>query len=136
MLNTTNYLAFWGDIQGPKEVERHYLWISVNEFYARLTKANVSDWTYNDVILCHGHSEDHKLGKNPSDYDVDLLKLAQKFHKNHTLFTVALSAAAQHMIHAALSLYTEKAETVENIKARNDTLSAVVAIDIAERPYK
>lgn len=76
-----------------------------------------------------------KLGKNPSDYDVDLLKLAQNFHKNHTLFAVALSAAAQHMIHAAPSLYTENAETVVNIKARNDTLSAVVAIDMAERPY-
>lgn len=57
MLNTTNYLAFWGDIQGLKELERHYLWISVNEFYARLTKANVSDWTDNDAILCHGLSE-------------------------------------------------------------------------------
>ena len=71
---------------------------------------------------------------------------------------LALSAAAQHMIHAALNVYTyseksrtswglsyrwegwkavlKEAETVKNVKARNDALSAVVAMDAAERLHK
>ena len=69
--NTTLYLsALRSDGENVKRAEEHRLWISLNEFSARLTKANISDWTHNATFLCDD------LLENPE-------------------FAVALSAAAQ-----------------------------------------
>lgn len=73
------------------------------------------------------------------------------------MFAGALSAAAQHIIHAGLNLYTfcktrrtytgleyrwedwmavfKESKTIEKIKARKDALAAVAAMDMAERLY-
>lgn len=91
-------------------------------------------------------------------FDILLLELAQKLRRSPILFAVALSAAAQYMIPAASNVYAhcEKSRTcfgqtyrwedwkavfkqagsVENVKARNDALSAAVAMDTAERLFK
>ena len=127
----------------------------MNEFTARLTKANICDWTHKAATLCNSLLEDHKLGENPEKFNVVLSRITQTIRKDPTLFALALSAASQHMIHAALDLYTfcersrtcfgrtyrwedwkavfQEAETIENAQARKDALSAVVSMNTAER---
>lgn len=133
------------------------MWISLNEFDARLTEVNVCYEVYNAADLCNSLLKDHKLGKDPIESDVLLSKMAKKLRENPTLFAVASAAAAQHIILAALKFYTfckkhrtftgleyrsedwkavvKEAKTIVNIKARNDALAAVVAVDKAEQLY-
>ena len=122
-----------------RRAEEHPQWISINEFTARLTKADLCDWTHNAIFLFDDLLDKHKLRENP------------------VLFSVTLSAAAQHMVHAAFNVLSfckyhgcqgqkyrweewkavfKEAGTVENIRTRNDALSAVVAMDSAEQLYK
>lgn len=115
------------------------LWISINEICAHLTTAKVCDWSDNATFLCDDLLNNPTLREKP------------------ILFTLALSTAAQHMIHTTSNVYTfckrartnwgltyrwkewkaifKEAETVENVKARNGALSAAVAMDKAERLY-
>lgn len=84
-----------------------------------------------------------------------MFNLAQKLQSNPILFAVALSAAAQYMILATSKVNAsceknhvccgqihrwedwkavfKQAGSVENIKARNDALSAAIAMDMAEQ---
>lgn len=133
------YLALWSDSRDPNQSERHLHWISLNEFAARLTKANICDWAPNASLLCDELLDEPELRVNPS------------------WFAIALSAAAQFMIHAGLNVYiffkTQRsycgntfrwgewktvfrgAEAVENDQARNDALCAAKAMDSVERIY-
>lgn len=99
--------------------------------------ASVRDWSHGATLLCDDLLDNLDLRWNP------------------TLFALALSAAAQHMIHAASNVYTlckrartrwnltypweewkamfQEAETVENVALRNDALSAAIAMVTAER---
>ena len=119
--------------------ERHPMWISINEFCAHLTAAEVCDWSHGATLLCDDLLDNSDLRKEP------------------ILFALALSAAAQHMIHAALNVYTfcelartswkltyrwdewktmfKAAEIVGSVEAKNDALSAAVAMDTADRLY-
>lgn len=137
--NITPYLALWSDSRDLQKPERHVHWISLNEFAARLTKANICDWAPNASLLCDELLDDAELRENPF------------------WFAIALSAAAQFMIHAGLNVYifskTQRtycgknfrwgewktvfrgAEAVENVQARNDALCAAKAMDTAERIY-
>ena len=123
-----------------RRAEEHPRWISINEFTARLTKADVCDWTHNATFLFDDLLDKPELRENP------------------ILFSVTLSAAAQYMAHAAFNVLSlcmkycgcqgqkyrwkewiivfKEAGTVENIRTRNDALSAVVAMDSAEQLYK
>lgn len=147
----------WCESEDLNKVERHSFWISLNEFMARLTKANICNFTQNAVHLCNTLLDNQKLGENPEMFEIILLELAQKLRRNPILFDVALSAASQHMILAASNIYTtckkshtyfghiyrwddwkavfKQAGSVENAKARNDALSAAVAMDTAERLF-
>lgn len=122
-----------------------------------MTEVNVCYEVYNAADLCNSLLKDHKLSKDPIESDVLLSKMAKKLRENPTLFAVALAAAAQHIIDAALKFYTfckkqrtftgleyrsedwkavvKEAKTIVNIKARNDALAAVVAVDKAEQLY-
>ena len=135
--NTTLYLALWSDSRDLEKLECHLHWIS--EFAARLTKANICDWSLNASVLCDELLENPELRENP------------------IWFAIALSAAAQFMIHAALNVYTfsktqrtycgktfrwgeweavfKGSEAVDNVQARNDALCAAKAMDTAERIY-
>ena len=137
--NFTLFLALWSDSRDLKKPERHVHWIRLNEFAARLTKANICDWTHNASFLCDELLDDPKLRENP------------------LWFAIAVSAAAQHMIHAGLNVYifskTQRtycgkkyrwgewktvfkgAEAIENVQASNDALCAGKAMDTAERIY-
>lgn len=66
-----------------RRAEEHPRWISINEFTARLTKA---DWTHNAIF----------------SFDDLLDKLILR--ENPILFLVALYAAAQYMLHAAFNV--------------------------------
>lgn len=134
--NTTLHLVLWDDGENVKRVEEHRLCISQDEFSARLTKANVCNWSHNATFLCDG-----------------LLEIRE----NPTLFAAALSAPAQPMLHTALNVYSfckthrtsrgqayrwgewktvfKEADTVENVEARNDAVSAVVAVETAKRAH-
>lgn len=105
--------------------------------------------------MCNSLLEDHKFGENPENFNVVLSRIAQTIRKDPILFALALSAASQHMIYAALDLYTfcersrtcfgrtyrwddwkavfQEAETIENAPARKDALSAVLSMNTAER---
>lgn len=85
--NTALHLALWDDGENVKRVEEHRRWISLNEFSARLTKANVCNWSHNATFLCDELLENPEIRENP------------------ILFAVALSAAAQPMLHTALNVY-------------------------------
>lgn len=137
--NFTLYLALRSDSRDLKQPERHVHWIRLNEFAARLTKANICDCAPNASILCDELLDDPQLRENPF------------------WFAIALSAAAQLMIHAGLNVYifskTQRtycgkkyrwgewktlfkgADAVENVLARNDALCAGKAMDTAERIY-
>lgn len=137
--NITLYLALWSDSRDLQKPERHVHWISLNEFAARLTKANICDWAPNASVLCDELLDDAELRENPF------------------CFAIALSAAAQFMIRAGSNVYTfsktqrtycgkkfrwgewktvfKGAEAVENVQARNDALCAAKAMDTAERIY-
>ena len=77
--------------------------------------------------MCNSLLDDHKLGENPTRFDVLLSHIAQTLRKDPTLFTVALSAASQHMIHAALNLYTfcERSRTCFGLTYRWEDWKAV-----------
>lgn len=111
----------------------------MNEFSASLTKAKVCYWTLGAIFW------------------YDELVDNSELRENSILFTLALSAAAQHLIHAAFNHYTycekartswglsyqweewkaafKEAEIFKNVRARNDAGSAVVAMDMAWRLY-
>lgn len=158
MLITINCLAYWSISHDPDSAEEYPLWISLNEFCARLTKADICDESKNAANLCNSLLENHKLDENSTNFDFALSDIAQTLRKHPPMFATAISAAAQYMIHAALNLYTfcegcrtpdsylvchwddwktvfKEASTIENIQARNDAHSAVVAMDSAERLY-
>ena len=80
--------ALWSDSRDLEKPVRHLHWISLNKFLARLTKANICDWSPNASVLCDELLDNLELRENP------------------ILFANALSAAAQFMIHAALNVYT------------------------------
>lgn len=61
---------------------------------ARLTKANICDFTENAVHLCNTLLDNQKLGENLEMFEIILLELAQKLRRNPILFDVALSAAS------------------------------------------
>lgn len=133
-------VALRSDGEDLRRAETHSLWISINEFCAHLTKAEVCDWSHGATLLCDVLLDNPNLREEP------------------ILFAVALSAAAQHMIHAASNVYTfcelartswnltyrwdewkamfKAAETVESMEAKSDVLAAVVEMDKAERLYK
>lgn len=137
--NIIIYQALWSDSHDLRRAEEHPRWISIKVFTACLTKVDVCGWTHNAIFLFDDLLDKLKLRENP------------------ILFLVALSAAAQYMSHAAFNVlafwkkYSEchgqkyrleewkavfkEAGTVENIKARNEVLSAVVAMDTAEQFY-
>lgn len=100
------YATLWFDSKDLQWPEEHALWISFNEFSARLTAADVSDWSQRCAILCNTLLEDPDLCENPTHFGISLSETVWKIRKNPTLLAVALSAAAQHLIHAALNLYT------------------------------
>ena len=137
--NTTLHLALRSYSQDLQQPKGHLHWISLNEFAARLTKANICNWAPNALVLCDELLEDSGLRENPFR------------------FAIALSAAAQFMIHAGLNIYIfskpqctyggkasrwgewktvfKGAEAVENVQARNDARCAAKAMDTAERIY-
>ena len=86
--NTIIYLALWSDSHDLKRGNEYPRWISINEFSARLTKANLCDWTHKATFLL--------------DDLLDNLELRE----NAILFSVALSAAAQYILHAAFNVLT------------------------------
>ena len=137
--NTTLHLALRSNSRDLQQPERHLHWISLNEFAARLTKANICDWAPNASVLSDELLDDSGLRENPF------------------WFAIALSAAAQFMIHAGLNIYIfckprrayggkvfhwgewktvfKGAEAVENVQARNNARCAAKAMDTAERIY-
>lgn len=163
MLTTINNLAMWANSYNLKSEKQHPSWINLNRFCARLSKANVQDWAYESTHLLNSLLEDRILRENPIEFDVESANTAQQIRNDPALFAVALSAAAQHMIYAALNLYTfcktrrtqagrtcmiglefrwehwkvvfKEAKTIQNIEAGNDALAAVIAMDMAEELY-
>lgn len=133
------FQALCGDSHDLWRAEEHPRWISINEFTARLTKGDVCDWTRNAIFLFDDLLDKLKLRDNP------------------ILFFHPLSAVAQYMVHAAFNALAfckkhsgcqgqiyrwekwkavfKEAGTVENIKARNEALSTVVAMNTAEQLY-
>lgn len=85
--NIILYLALRSDSRDLKEPERHVHWIRLNEFAARLAKANIYDWAPNASILC------------------DKLLDNTELRENLFWFAIALSAAVQLMIHGKLNVY-------------------------------
>lgn len=153
----------WANSYNLKREKQHPSWINLNRFCARLSKANVQDWAYESTHLLNSLLEEEILRNSPIKFEVELADTAQQIRNNPAFFAVALSAAAQHMIYAALNLYTfckkrrlqcgrtceiglefrwedwkvvfKEAKTTQNIEARNDALAAVIAMDMAEEFY-
>lgn len=90
----------WSEIHNPKKIDRHFLWISLNQFSAQLTKANICDWSYQVTFLLYSLIKDREYSNNSDLY------MSQSLQQNHTLFTITLFATSQYLIYATFNLYT------------------------------